>query len=121
MHNSFNTLVKLILPEKIEEYFELTNTNKEGDEIHIYLKELNNIPSEYSTNKLVSKGFFDEITVQDFPIRGFKVLLHITRRRWLNEDTGKVVFRDWDLVAQGTRITKDFASFLKEFSRYTGS
>jgi hypothetical protein len=121
MHESFNSLVKLILPESIEEYFEVTNTKKEGDEIHIYLKELNNIPSEYSGNKLVSKGFFDEITVQDFPIRGFKVLLHVTRRRWLNENTGKVVFRDWDLVANGTRITKDFAAFLKEFRRYTGS
>jgi len=121
MHESFNSLVKLILPESIEEYFEVINTKKEGDEIHIYLKELNNIPAEYSGNKLVSKGFFDEITVQDFPLRGFKVLLHVSRRRWLNEDTGKVVFRDWDIVAQGTRITKDFAAFLKEFRRYTGS
>jgi hypothetical protein len=111
MHESFNSLVKLILPESIEEYFEVINTKKEGDEIHIYLKELNNIPSEYSDNKLVSKGFFDEITVQDFPIRGFKVLLHVTRRRWLNENTGKVVFRDWDLVANGTRITKDLRLF----------
>jgi hypothetical protein len=121
MHESFNSLVKLILPESIEEYFEVTQTKKDLDSIHIYLKELNKIPTEYSSNKLVSKGFFGEVTIQDFPIRGFKVLLHVTRRRWLNEDTGKVVFRDWDLVAQGTRITKDFASFLKEFRRYTSS
>ena len=121
MHESFNVLLKLILPESIEEYFEMSDAKKEGDVIHIYLKELNTIPTEYSSNKLISKGFFDEITIQDFPIRGFKVLLHVIRRRWLNEDTGKVVYRNWDLVAQGTRITKDFAAFLKEFSRYTGS
>jgi hypothetical protein len=121
MNDSFNTLVKLILPEAVEEYFELTNTSKTAEEIHLYLKELNNVPEEYKSNRLVSKGFFEEITVQDFPIRGIKVFLHITRRRWLNEDTGKVVHRDWDLVAQGTRITKDFAAFLKEFRRYTGS
>lgn len=121
MNDSFKILVKLILPESVEAYFELSHTNKTGEEIHLYLKELNTIPEEYKSNKLISKGFFDEVTIQDFPIRGFKVFLHITRRRWLNEDTGKVVFRDWDLVAQGTRITKDFAAFLKEFSRYTGS
>jgi hypothetical protein len=45
------------------------------------------------------------------------VLLHIKRRRWLNEDTGKVVFRNWDMIAQGTRITKEFADFLKELGR----
>lgn len=121
MHESFNLLLKLILPEAIEEYFELTETKKDGDIIHLYLKELNKTPAEYSTNKLTSKGFFEEVTIQDFPIRGFKVFLHLTRRRWLNEDTGKVVFRNWELVAQGTRITKDFADFLKEFSRYTSS
>jgi hypothetical protein len=121
MNASYSSLVKLILPVSIEEYFELTNVNKTGEELHLYLKELNNVPQEYSSHNLVSKGFFDEVTIQDFPIRGLKVFLHITRRRWLNEDIGKVVFRDWDLVAQGTRITKDFAAFLKEFSRYTGS
>ncbi|MDP1745348.1 MAG: transposase [Bacteroidota bacterium] len=121
MNNSFNSLIKLILPEGLEEYFELTSHSNEGATLHLYLKELNILPTEYSGNKLVSKGFFDAVTIQDFPIRGQSVFLHITRRRWLNEDTGKVVFRNWDLIAQGTRITKDFAIFLKEFSRYTGS
>jgi hypothetical protein len=72
---------------------------KEDDVIHLYMKERNETPSEYKSNKLVSKGFFAEVTLQDFPIRGFRAFLHITRRRWLNEDKGKVVFRDWDLVA----------------------
>jgi hypothetical protein len=30
-----------------------------------------------------------------------------------NEDTGQVVFRDWNLVADGTRVTQEFASFKK--------
>ncbi len=121
MNASFNALLKLILPEGLEEYFELTSNTTQGTSLHLYLKELNVIPIEYAGNNLVSKGFFDEVTIQDFPIRGHSVFLHIIRRRWLNQDTGKVVFRNWDLIAQGTRITKDFADFLKEFSRYTGS
>lgn len=121
MHESYKALIPLILPESIEEYFELTDVEKKDSVIHIYLKEVNKLPEEYSGNKLHSKGFFEPITLQDFPIRGFQVYLHITRRRWMNEDTGQVVYRNWDLVAQGTRITKDFAAFLKAFRRYTGA
>jgi transposase len=118
MQDSFTDLLKLLLPEIIVDYFELTSYEK-GDEIlHLYLKEINSIPKEHRGSKLSSKGFFDQITVQDFPIRGHQVYLHITRRRWLNEDTGKIVFRDWNLVADGTRVTQEFASFLKEINRF---
>jgi hypothetical protein len=118
MADSYSELIKLLLPEIIVDYFELTSCKKEEEVLHLYLKEINSIPQEYREHKLSSKGFFDEITVQDFPIRGHQVYLHITRRRWLNEDTGKVVFRDWNLVADGTRVTQEFASFLKEINRF---
>lgn len=118
MDTSFNSLIGLLLPEYIIEYFELKSIDKKQETLHLYLEEINKPPTEYSQDKLQSKGFFDSITVQDFPIREFKVYLHIKRRRWLNLTTGKVVFRDWNLVAQGTRFTQEFASFLKEISRY---
>jgi hypothetical protein len=121
MNDSFDVLMKLILPESIEAYFELSSHKKVGEELHLYLREISSIPTEYQNNKLISKGFFAEATIQDFPIRGYQVYLHITRRRWLNEDTGKVVYRNWDLVTQGTRITKEFAAFLKEIGRYPGT
>ena len=118
MQDSFVDLLKLLLPEIIVDYFELTSYKRGEEKLHLYLKEVNSIPKEYRLNKLSSKGFFDEITVQDFPIRGHQVYLHIVRRRWLNEDTGQVVFRDWNLVADGTRVTQEFASFLKEINRF---
>jgi hypothetical protein len=118
MQDSLTDLVKLLLPEIIIDYFELTSYIKEDEKLHLYLREVHSIPKEYRGFKLTSKGFFNEITVQDFPIRGHQVYLHITRRRWLNEDTGKVVFRDWNLVADGTRVTQEFASFLKEINRF---
>lgn len=118
MHDSFTALLSLIIPEGVSDYFKLTGHSKENSNIHIYLEEINAVPDECKTNKLQSKGFFDEVILQDFPMRGNEVFLHIKRRRWLNLDTGKVVFRNWELVAQGTRITKDFAAFLKGISRY---
>jgi hypothetical protein len=60
-----------------------------GKGISLYLDEKNIISEEYSKDKLLSKGFFDEITVQDFPLLGKAVFLHIRRRRWLNLTTGQ--------------------------------
>lgn len=108
----------LILPQGILEYFLLTDFTSSTSEISLYLEGKNMIPEEYGSDKLISKGFFDEITVQDFPLRGKAVYLHIRRRRWLNQTTGAVVFRDWNMVAQGTRMTTEFASFLKAISGY---
>lgn len=114
---SFLSVAKLLLPAVLIDYFDLTNHVLKEEEIHFYFKEKNEVPLGFSGNKLTSKGFFPEATIQDFPIRGKHVYLHVTRRRWLNETSGKVVSRDWKLVAQGTRMTDEFASFLKEISR----
>jgi transposase len=66
---------------------------------------------------LLPKVFFEEIKVQDFPIRGKGVYLFIRRRRWVDKE-GKIYQRNWELVAQGTRMTKEFAAFLKVIHRY---
>ncbi|WP_432671039.1 ISAon1 family transposase N-terminal region protein [Flavobacterium sp. SM2513] len=120
MLDYFIELLKLLLPKIIVDYFELTSHKKADEVLHLYLKEINSTLNEYRNDKLSSKGFFDEITVQDFPIQGHQVYLPITRRRWrwLNEDTGRAVFRDWNFVANETRITREFASFLKEINRF---
>lgn len=88
------------------------------DVLHVYLEEKNYEESDLSGRELLSKGFLPEITIQDFPIRDKRVFLHIKRRRWLNTTTGKVKQRNWDQVAQGTRMTQEFADFLKEIHRY---
>jgi hypothetical protein len=66
MQDSFTELLKLLLPEIIVDYFELTSYKKADEVLHLYLKEINSTPKEYRNDKLSSKGFFDEITVQDF-------------------------------------------------------
>ena len=116
MHDSFKALLPLIIPEGVSDYFEMPHYSKDDGRLDIFLEEMNTVPEEYQGNKLVSKGFFEAVTLQDFPIRGLQVYLHVKRRRWLNQDTDKVVFRNWELVAKGTRITQDFAAFLKGIS-----
>ena len=107
----------MIIPEGVSDYFSLSGYKKDDTGIHIYLEELNSIPLEYQKNRLVSKGFFAGVMIlQDFPIRGQEAYLHVKRRRWLNQDTGVVVSRNWSLVSKGMRITEGFAAFLKAIS-----
>jgi len=108
------SLVSYLLPVGVLDFFELTKHNITNGVIHFYLEEKNEIPNEYASDKAHSKGFTPEITIQDFPLRGKSVYLHIRRRRWVILSTQKIVTRDWDVVAKGTRMTSEFASFLKE-------
>lgn len=111
-------LASLILPTGLLDFFTINKVIPSEETLHIYLEEKNITPEEFKTSRLTSKGFFEEIKVQDFPIRGKQVYLFIKRRRWLNEDTGDTVYRNWEHVAKGTRMTKEFAAFLKVISRY---
>ena len=111
-------LLNAVLPKGILEYFTIDKVDQHGESINIHLQEKNIIPEEYIHDKLTSKGFYDEIKVQDFPIRGKAVYLYIKRRRWFNETRGTIVMRNWELVAKGTRMTQEFASFLKVISGY---
>nr|WP_241149233.1 hypothetical protein [Parabacteroides distasonis] len=57
--------------------------------------------------------FYPPASIHDFPLRGKSLILHVRRRRWLDLDTGNPYMRDWEVVAKGTRLTEEFASFLK--------
>ena len=106
-------LAQYLLPEGIIDYFEIVKDETQNDRVHFFLEEKNILPEEYESEKSQSKGFSPEITVEDFPLRGKPVFLHIKRRRWTLIDTGKIIKRDWNLITKGTRITSEFASFLK--------
>lgn len=111
-------LLKLFLPELLIEHFEIVKVKEENKILHLYFDEKNTAPKEFSSLLLQSKGFVPEITVDDFPLRGKTVKLHIKRRRWNDTKTGNIIQRDWNLIAKGTRMTQDFAEFLKKISRY---
>ena len=109
-------LVKYVLPREVVEYFSLVNLKEEKNEdsstLHLYLEEDNLIPKEYEDLDLSPNGFYSESTIKDFPLRDKKVVLHIRRRRWVDQ-SGTSYSRRWELTAQGTRYSKEFAFFLK--------
>ena len=118
-NDQFNSLIKLLLPEELFEYFEIVHVIDDGQTVNIHLDEINRVPNGYKQEELITKGFHKSASVQDFPIRDKACFLHIRRRRWQLKSTGEMISRDWSLVANGTRYTKGFATFLKDAFRFT--
>ncbi|PQV51534.1 hypothetical protein CLV33_101458 [Jejuia pallidilutea] len=69
-------------------HFDIPNHSIEQDAVHLYFEEKKDSPKEEK------------------------------RRRWLDKTTWQVVQRDWNLVAQGTLMTSEFAAFLKALGQY---
>jgi hypothetical protein len=110
----YRQLVELLLPEGLLSYFDITTVTKaDNGNIVIELEERISPPDEYKGQVLHSKGLLPTIEVQDFPLRGKRCYLRIKRRRWQIQETGAIVLRDWKLVQSGTRMTAEFAAFLK--------
>ena len=116
MENDYlNILAGIVLPSQILEYFSIVGIEQNSTEIHISLDEKMN-PELSNDVHFESKGFMKAVSVTDFPIRDHKVILKIRRRRWTDTRTGKSfsIPIDLDIVAKGTRYSKEFGAFLKE-------
>lgn len=109
------TLASAVLPQEILKYFNIVNIEQSSSELHIHLDE--KYHDEFNDNShFESKGFMSATHITDFPIRDHKVILILRRRRWLDKRTGKSFSfpLNIDILAQGTRYSKEFAAFLKE-------
>ena len=116
MENDYsNILASIVLPSQILEYFSIVGIEQNSTEIHISLDEKMN-PELSNDVHFESKGFMEAVSVTDFPIRDHKVILKIRRRRWTDTRTGKSfsIPIDLDIVAKGTRYSREFGAFLKE-------
>ncbi len=116
MENDYlNTLARIVLPAQILDYFLISGVEQTSQEIYISLDEKMNLELSKDVH-FESKGFMEAVSVTDFPIRDHKVILKIRRRRWTDLRTGKSfsIPIDLDVVAKGTRYSKEFGAFLKE-------
>jgi len=120
------SLISLFLPEGILDYFDITSFERTDSNLKtydkrltIFLSEKKVIPEKYQGEIYKASGFMDPRIIDDYPIRNMLVSLSIKRRRWdvtINDQTMKIS-RDWDsIITQGTRISTEFAAFLKELN-----
>ena len=91
----YSTLVSYMLPKGILDSFEINRIEEEdlgikdetGTEIrvlHIYLDERDLRDEVW--HDLKPNGFTEAREFNDFPVREYKVVLHVRRRRWLSAD-----------------------------------
>lgn len=119
--------MKVILPEDILDVFEVSEVKEEhtgiieetGIErriIHIHLDERDLRDKEW--HDLRPNGFTEAHSINDFPIRDRKVILHVRRRRWLDGNGKNVILPHESLTAPGTSYSKEFADALKKIFGY---
>ena len=104
----------MILPAEVFTHFEIVELVDSPTQIALFLDEKFVPPA---INGYSSKGFTEQSVIQDFPLRGKAVFLHIRRRKWLNNSTQEVITNKYDLTHLGTQITTEFADFLKGIHR----
>lgn len=109
----YRELLTLLLPQELFNYFELVQLTPDSKRLDIYLDEKHLYPDGYDKSELNSQGFYPSTCIQDFPLREKATYLHIRRRKWLVKSTGEIISRNWELTAKGTKLTEDFAAFLK--------
>lgn len=107
-------LAECLLPAELIDYFEVVKVERTASTLDVTLEERDLGVEGYTEGQLSPNGFYEESTVRDYPVRGRKMTFHVKRRRWVELETGKSVSKHWDIVAKGTRFSKEFAAFLKD-------
>ena len=110
------TLLSAILPEVLIENFDVDHFEKSETRFDIWLDEKKEQLKEDKYNRdIISYGFSEYHTIQDYPIRGRATYLHVRKRKWLDKSTGELFSYSLDISEfDGTRLNAEFVAFLKE-------
>lgn len=109
---------ELLLPHGLTEYFDVVDVEENATQLILHLDEKSLSESDMRDNTYLSKGFYPAVDIQDFPVRDKSLALRVPRRRWQEKSTGNPYMRDWNVIAQGARLTREFVAFLKELPQY---
>ena len=109
-------LLRCIFPDVLADYFDVVDIQESVSQIDFWLDERNFMEkSDHKLGTVSSSGFTSERVIQDFPLRGKAVYLHVRRRKWRDSSNGEIFTYSYDdLTAEGSRLSPEFVSFLKE-------
>ncbi len=113
------SILHSVFPSIIIDNFDIVDLedSQKSERLDIYLDEKKIIPEELRSREVLSHGFTQEKIIQDFPLRGKAVYLHLRRRKWLDKEHNTIHTRRYDISYEGTQLTKEFVSFLKDAHR----
>ena len=106
-------VLRTVFPEVITDNFEFTDYVEQADCLEYWLDEREYMSREdYKKGTVRPYGFTDYKTIQDFPIRGRSVYLHVRRRKWIDRSTGEIFTCDFDgLTESGSKLSPSLLLF----------
>lgn len=108
-------LLRAILPDVLIDNFNIVNFDKVLTVLIFILMKKVQLKEDKTNPDIISYGFGEYRTIQDYPIRGRATYLHVRKRKWLDRSSNEIFSYDWDLSEfDGTRLNSEFVSFLKE-------
>lgn len=109
-------LLRAILPDVLIDNFDVVNFEKGDTRFDIWLDEKKvQMREDKKKDSVISHGFGEYHTIQDYPIRGRATYLHVRKRKWLDKNTGEIFSYDWELSEYDeTHLNREFVAFLKE-------
>lgn len=109
----------MFLPQGLGELFEMVRFECTDHAYDIWLDEKKERSEEDRRNpKIVARGYTDYVVIQDYPLRGRPVYLHMRKNKWWNKQTNEIFSYGLELPNEdGTRLSAEFVSFLKDEGR----
>ena len=109
----------MFLPQGLGELFEMVRFERTEQAYDIWLDEKKERSEEDRRNpNIVARGYTDYVVIQDYPLRGRPVYLHMRKNKWWDKQTNEIFSYGLELPNEdGTRLSAEFVSFLKDEGR----
>jgi transposase len=104
------------LPAGLDELFEMVKFEYSDTAYNIWLDEKKKLSGEDSRNpNIVARGYTEYVIIQDYPMRGRPVYLHMRKNKWWDKRTNEIFSYRLELPnEEGTRLSAEFVAFLKD-------
>ena len=111
------------LPEGLDELFDMVDFKKTDNAYDIWLDEKKKLSDEDFRNpNIVARGYTEYTTIQDYPMRGRPVFLHMRKNKWWDKKTNEIFSYNLERPnEEGTRLSAEFVAFLKDESGDDGA
>lgn len=88
----------MFLPAGLEELFEMVRFERTNQSYDIWLDEKKKLSDDDFRNpNIVARGYTDYVTVQDYPLRGRPVYLHMRKNKWWDKKGPSRIHGAWIL------------------------
>ena len=114
------SLLGFVAPEIVMDNFELVSFQENTGYFVLEFEEHKHlVPDELSGRSFKLNGFENKLELHTFPQKGKSCYLHIRRRKWCDNETGKSFSNEYNLHKKGMKSTDELGIFLKKNRNFT--